>query len=65
MKFFFFSVCNDYRATSANGTIQSTKGDTGPPRMCAFLISALSDKQIQISCSIVNLKSASSYLRVS
>ena len=53
-------------ATTANGTITPLTGDTGPPRICSFTITnADSAKQIQISCSVVNLNSATSSLSVS
>ena len=58
-------VCLDEEATTANGTIQPIAGDVGPPRRCRFVINAEAGKQIQISCSVVNLAGDTSFWRVS
>ena len=58
-------VCLDEEATTTNGTIQPIAGDVGPPRRCRFVINAEAGKQIQISCSAVNLAGDTSFWRVS
>ena len=48
-------------ASTANGTIQPMTGLTDEPKTCRFYITAPSNNQIQISCSVVNLQAPGMY----
>jgi hypothetical protein len=58
---FLFSVCLHGMASTANGTIQPMTGLTDEPKTCRFYITAPSNNQIQISCSVVNLQAPGIY----
>ncbi len=63
--FISFLVCRDSSTSAANGTIQPAYDGINSSRQCGIYISAAYDQYIEMSCSVVNLTSVSSYLQVS
>jgi hypothetical protein len=63
--FISFLVCRDSWTFAANGTIQPVYDGINSSRQCGIYISAAYDQYIELTCSVVNLTSVSSYLQVS